>query len=62
MTRAAVHCGQIGDRATQKARSRGLSRGRALVGVGGELLAQDQLNDRLFALAAEKGGEDSKDE
>jgi hypothetical protein len=33
-----------------------------MVGVGGELLAQDQLEDRLIALAAEEGGEDSKNE
>jgi hypothetical protein len=38
------------------------SRSSALVGVGGELLAQDQLDDRLLALAAKKGGEDSNDE
>jgi hypothetical protein len=33
-----------------------------MVGVGGELLAQDQIDDRLLALAAEEGGEDSKNE
>jgi hypothetical protein len=32
------------------------------VGLGGELLAQDQFDDHLLALAAEEGGEDSKDE
>ena len=35
---------------------------RTAGGVGGELLAQDQLHDYLLALAAEDGREDSKDE
>jgi len=61
--RQAFHRDHMRDRATQKARSRGLTRGSSTpVGVGGELLAQDQLDDRLLALAAEEGGEDSKDE
>ena len=59
MTRQAFHRGQGDPEGAVDGRE---PRSRTIAGVGGELLAQDPLDDHLLALAAEEGGEDSKNE
>ena len=55
MHRTSFHRGQIRERATQKVRSDGESRSRTLHGVGRELLARGQFDDRLLTPASEEG-------
>lgn len=62
MTKASFQRGQKLDSATQKARSRGLSLGLDRSRVGGELLAEGELDDRLLPLASEEGQSTAKNQ